>query len=177
MTEKAGLLVAEFVDGGAVTAAVRAAKEEGLTRIEAYGPHPMHDIEPLLGAHTLQIPIIAAIAAVSGAVGTYYMQYWMNAVDYPLNVGGRPLHSWPAFIPASIIVGVLASGAATLIGMLVLCGLPRLEHPLFALPGFERATEDRFFVVIARADPRFDERKTVELLVRRGAITVRGMSE
>jgi hypothetical protein len=80
----------------------------------------------------------------------------MTAVDYPLNVGGRPLNSWPAFIPASLIVAILWAGAATLIGLLLILRLPRLHHPVFAVPGFERASEDRFFLCIIQDDPIFD---------------------
>jgi hypothetical protein len=88
----------------------------------------------------------------------------MNAIDYPLNVGGRPLHSWPAFIPPTLIVGMLWAAAAALIGMLALCRLPRLHHPLFAVPGFERATVDRFFLCIDADDPRFDAVATRDFL-------------
>jgi hypothetical protein len=80
----------------------------------------------------------------------------MNAVDYPLNVGGRPLHSWPAFIPATLIVAILWAGAATLLSMLFILRLPELRHPVFAVPGFERASEDRYFLMVLRTDKRFE---------------------
>jgi hypothetical protein len=80
----------------------------------------------------------------------------MNAVDYPLNVGGRPLHSWPAFIPATIIVAILWAGLATLLGLLLILRLPRLHHPLFEVPGFERVSENRFFLCILSEDPLFE---------------------
>lgn len=172
MTQEAPILVAEFVTADAMTEAVRGARDLGLVELEAHGPYPMHNLEPLLGAHTLLIPVVATLAAIAGGVGTYVLQYWMNAVDYPLNVGGRPLHSWPAFIPACLIVGILASGATTLLGMLVLCRLPRLEHPMFDVPGFERASEDRFFLSIARSDRCFDEASIVALFARCGAISL-----
>ena len=94
--------------------AVRAAKRAGYTRLDAFSPFPLADLAKDLGVRTSAIPWIAFVAGLIGAAIQYGSQYWMNAVDYPLNVGGRPLHSWPAFIPASLIVAILWAGAATL---------------------------------------------------------------
>ncbi len=145
-------IVAEFTDGTEMTAAARVAMDAGLSGVEAYGPFPLEEIASRQNLHTWIVLAIAIGAAIAGAVGTYWLQFWMNAVDYPLNVGGRPLHSWPAFVPASIIVGVLSSGVATLLGMLILSGLPTLDHPMFDVPGFERASQDRFFVSVEVGD-------------------------
>jgi hypothetical protein len=114
------------------------------------------DLAKELGVRTSVIPWIACLAGLTGAIVQYGSQYWMNVVDYPLNVGGRPLHSWPAFIPASLIVAILWAGAATLIGLLLILRLPRLHHPVFAVPGFDRASEDRFFLHIMQDDPMFE---------------------
>ena len=145
-------IVAEFMDEATSTAAARAVHAAGIGQVESYGPYPLQDMARLRQVPTWIVPLITISAALAGAVGTYWLQYWMNAVDYPLNVGGRPLHSWPAFIPASIIIGVLAGGAATLVGMLMLCGLPRLDHEMLDIPGFERASQDRFFLRIDLAE-------------------------
>ena len=123
------------------------------------------------------IPWIAAIAGFIGAGIQYGSQYWLNAVDYPLNVGGRPLHSWPAFIPATLIVAILWAGAATLIALLFILNLPRLHHPVFAVPGFERASEDRFFLLISSRDPMFEPERCAAFLKRFEPQAVREVPE
>jgi hypothetical protein len=165
MTQPAYGIMAEFKTPEALMEAVRAAKHAGFTRLDAFSPFPLPEIAKELGIRTSAIPWIAFIAGLTGAAIQYGSQYWMNAVDYPLNVGGRPLHSWPAFIPASLIVAILWAGAATLIGLLLILRLPRLHHPVFAVPGFERASEDRFFLCILQDDPKFDSAAIREFLV------------
>jgi hypothetical protein len=127
----------------------------------------------VLGHGGIPVAIIAIVAGIFGACLQYFAQYWMNAIDWPLNIGGRPLHSWPAFIPPTLIVGMLWAAAAALIGMLALCRLPRLHHPLFAVPGFERASADRFFLCVLADDPRFDEAATRSFLRELAPETVR----
>lgn len=171
MTDAPGLL-AEFTSADAVRAAVRAADRAGYTRLEAFSPFPMPDIAKRLGHWPLVMPAIALTAGLIGAAVQYYAQYWMNVLDYPINVGGRPLHAWPAFIPAALIVGIMSAAAASLIGMLVLNRLPRLHHPLFDAKGFERASQDRFFLYIAGSDPKFDSAATKRFLKRQKAVSV-----
>ena len=156
MTERSYGIMAEFQTPETLMEAVRAAKHAGYTRLDAFSPFPLPELARELRIRTTAIPWIALIAGLVGGGLQYGSQYWMNAVDYPLNVGGRPLHSWPAFIPASLIVAILWAGAATLIGLLLILRLPRLHHPVFAVPGFERASEDRFFLCIMQDDPIFD---------------------
>lgn len=157
-------VVAEFESAEALAAAVTEARQAGYTRLDAFSPFPLRDVAETLGYRTSIIPWIAAAAGLVGAASQYYAQYWMNAVDYPLNVGGRPLHSWPTFLPSTIIVAILWAGAATLIGLLLILRLPRLHHPIFAMPGFERASEDRFFLCILADDPRFDASGAIQFL-------------
>lgn len=171
MTDRPGLL-AEFKDAEAIRSAVDAADEAGYTRLEAFSPFPMPDIAARLGHRPLVMPMIAIAAGIIGAAVQYYAQYWMNAVDYPINVGGRPLHAWPAFIPAALIVGIMWAAAASLVGMLVLNRLPRLHHPLFEAGGFERASQDRFFLFIGGDDPKFDGAATKRFLKRQKAVRV-----
>jgi hypothetical protein len=137
----------------------------------------VREVATAIGARPSAVPWIAAIAGFAGAVIQYGSQYWMNAVDYPLNVGGRPLHSWPAFLPATIIVAILWAGAATLLALLVLIGLPRLHHPVFAVPGFERASEDRFFLLISGHDPLFEPRRAEAFLKTLAPLAVREVAE
>jgi len=149
-------LMAEFRTPDELTQAAKAARLHGYTRLDAFSPFPLRDVAECLGVRTTAIPWIACIAGLTGAIIQYGSQYWMNAVDYPLNVGGRPLDSWPAYIPATLIVAILWAGFATLIGLLLILRLPRLHHPVFAVPGFERASEDRFFLCILSEDPLFE---------------------
>jgi hypothetical protein len=149
-------LVAEFTAPEALTEAVKAARRAGYTRLDAFSPYPLREVARCLGVRTTAIPWIATVAGLSGAIIQYASQYWMNAVDYPLNVGGRPLHSWPAYIPSPLIVAILWAGVATLVGLLLILRLPRLHHPVFDVPNFERASEDRFFLCILSSDPLFD---------------------
>ena len=150
-------LLARFDTPEAVHQAVRSARAAGYTEIRTYSPFPLEETHEVLGRAGFPIAAMSITAGIFGACLQYFSQYWMNAIDYPLNVGGRPLNSWPAFIPPTLIVGMLWAAAAALIGMLALCRLPRLHHPLFAVPGFERATVDRFFLLIRADDPRFEE--------------------
>lgn len=156
MTQRLYGLMAEFRTPEALTDAVRAAKRAGFTKIDAFSPFPLADLAGELGCRTSAVPWIALVAALLGAGLQYGSQYGMNVIDYPLNVGGRPLHSWPAFIPSTLIVAILWAGAATLLGLLVILRLPRLHHPVFAVPGFERASEDRFFLCLLSDDPLFE---------------------
>lgn len=156
MTDALHGVMAEFDDPGGLEEAVAAAKRDGYTRLDAFSPFPLPRIAAELGARPAAIPWVALLTGLIGGAIQYAAQYWLNVVDYPINVGGRPLHSWPAFIPATLIVAVLWTGVATLLVMLVILRLPRLNHPVFAATGFERASEDRFFLLILASDPRFD---------------------
>jgi hypothetical protein len=156
MTQYLHGIMAEFKTPEALMEAVSAAKRSGFTKFDAFSPFPLADLAKELGVRTTVIPWIALVAALTGAGLQYGSQYWMNVVDYPLNVGGRPLHPWPAFIPSTLIVAILWAGAATLLGLLLILRLPRLHHPVFAVPGFERASEDRFYLCILSIDPLFE---------------------
>ncbi|WP_262270185.1 DUF3341 domain-containing protein [Microvirga yunnanensis] len=173
MTQAPHGVMAEFKTPDALLAAVRAAKRAGYTRLDAYSPFPLPDLAGELGVRTTVVPWIAFVAGLIGAGLQYTAQYWMNAIDYPLNVGGRPLDSWPAFIPATLIVAILWAGAATLIGLLLILRLPRLHHPVFAVHGFERASNDRFFLCILGDDPLFEDGETRGFLEAQTPMMVR----
>ncbi|WP_207536976.1 DUF3341 domain-containing protein [Sabulicella rubraurantiaca] len=145
--------IAEFHDADALTEAVRAARAEGWTRFEAYAPHPVPDAAEAMGIHAAPVGWIAAGAGVAAMAGAYGLTMYLSVVDYPVNVGGRPPHAWPVYLPAAYIVGVLVAALAALLSMLWLNGLPRLHHPVFAARGFLRASEDRFFLWISPDDP------------------------
>lgn len=165
-------IMAEFETADGLLAAVHAARNAGYRRIEAFAPFPLADIATALGYRTAIVTVVAAAAALVGGGLTYLSEYWMNAIDYPLNVGGRPLHSWPAFIPATIIVSALWLATAAFLTMLFQCGLPRLNHPVFDVPDFDRASEDRFFICIQTTDPSYEPQDATDLLQRQGAISI-----
>lgn len=157
-------VLAEFETAEALAEALRRTRAAGYARIDAYSPFPVEGTARALGYRASLLPLLGLAAALIGGTIMYFTQYWMNGIDYPLNVGGRPLHSWPAFIPNVVIVGILWAAVAITLGMLAFNRLPRLDHPLFNVPGFERATQQRFFLCIRADDPRYEEAEAMRYL-------------
>jgi hypothetical protein len=157
-------LVVEFDRPDQLVEAAKRARQAGYTRLDAFSPFPLLELNDILALRKPFIPYIPLVAAAIGGAVQYYAQYWMNAVDYPINVGGRPLHSWPAFIPSAIIVALLWAGIATFVTFLAGTKLPQLHHPVFDIPDFERASQDRFFLWITADDPCFDHEQTLRFL-------------
>lgn len=156
--------VARFGSPDDLVEAVRRLREQGYRRLDAFTPYPLPELTKMLGGSTARIGWIAAIFALIGGALTYAVTYWTAVLDYPLNIGGRPLHSWSAFLPAALVSAALWSGLATLIGMLWLCDLPRWHHPLFDVKQFDRATYDKFFLLVGADDPKFESKETRRLL-------------
>lgn len=167
-TENLGLL-AEFVDPDDLVAATERIYEEGYRDFEAYAPMPVHGLPEAVGFPRSRMPLVVLIGGIIGCITGYGMQYYLMAINYPLNIGGRPLNSWPMFIPVTFELTVLFAALSAVLGMLAMNGLPRPNHPLFNVPQFDRATQDRFFVFIRRTDPLFHEHSTREFLQRQGA--------
>ena len=157
-------LLAEFATPQDILRATRQSRQEGYTRMDAYTPYPVEGLAGELGLPRSRIPFVVLIAGLVGAGAGFFMQYYSMAVDYPFNVGGRPLNSWPVFIPIAFEVMVLVAGFAALLGMLFLNGLPQPYHPLFNVPEFARASQDRFFLCIEAEDPKFDQEATRKFL-------------
>jgi hypothetical protein len=148
-------LVAEFADSSAVLKATQRAYENGYRSMDAYSPFPIHGLAEALGRKRTAVPLIVLLSGMTGGLGGYFMEWYSMRVDYPFNIGGRPLHSWPAFIPITFELTVLCAALSAIIGMLALNRLPEPYHPIFNAPGFERASVDRFFLCIESADPKF----------------------
>jgi Protein of unknown function (DUF3341) len=153
-------LLAEFETPTDLVQAVHAARQAGYTRMDAYSPFPIEGLSEALGFKRTKMPLLMFLGGLIGALGGYALQYYCAAVSYPINVGGRPLNSWPSFIPVTFELTVLLSALTGVFGLLALCGLPMPYHPLFHVPRFALATRDRFFLCIEAADPRFDRTAT-----------------
>ena len=157
-------LMAEFMTPEQILRATRQAREGGYTHMDAYTPYTVEGLADELGLRKTRVPFVVLVSGLVGAAAGFFMQYWSMAVDYPFNVGGRPLNSWPVFIPITFEVMVLVASFAALLGMLFLNGLPRLYHPVFNVPRFALASQDRFFLCIEATDPSFDGEQTRRFL-------------
>jgi hypothetical protein len=164
MSEACYGLVAEFSSAEALLEAVRAARAAGYRRLEAYTPFSVEGLPEALGPSPDRVPLFTLIGGIVGGIGGFFLQWYSAVVDYPINSGGRPLNSWPAFIPATFELAVLAAALAAFGGMLAFNGLPRLRHPIFDTPDFHLASRNRFFLCIRGDDPLFDPRRTHEWL-------------
>lgn len=160
----AGML-AEFRDVEALCDAARAARGHGYTRAEAYAPFPVEGLADILGMRRRWIAPAALAGGLLGGAGVYAMQWYAAVVDYPLNVGGRPLHSWPAFIPSAFETMLLGAACGAALAMLWLNGLPQLYHPLFEVEEFELASRNRFYLYLPARDPVFAVHAARALLV------------
>ncbi len=157
-------LMAEFENPKDLLTAARRAYAEGYRRMDAYTPLPVEGLAEALGFHDTRVPLIVLIGGILGCLGGFFLQYWTMAVDYPLNVGGRPLNSWPAFIPVTFELTILVAALSAAFGLLALCGLPMPYHPVFNVRRFELASRNRFFLCIEARDPRFDPEGTRRFL-------------
>ena len=162
-------LLAEFIEPDELVAAAARVYQQGYRDFEAYSPMPVEGLAEAVGFPRSRMPLVVLIGGVIGCVIGYGMQYWISVIEYPLNIGGRPLNSWPSFVPVVFEMTVLVGALFAVLGMLAMNGLPRPHHPLFGVPQFDRATQDRFFLCILSRDPLFHERTTREFLQRLGA--------
>jgi len=156
-------LIAQFGSADRLVMAARALHRAGYRRIDGFSPVPVEDLDPYLSGEIRRrwlLPLAALAGALALGGGGYLLQWWTSAVDYPLNVGGRPLHSWPSFLPATVILGILGAAVAAVLAMFALNRLPEPYHPLFNDPHFHRASADAFFLCVESADPLYDPRRT-----------------
>ena len=157
-------IMAEFDNPSDLVAAARRTYESGYRRINGYSPYPIEELTEAIGFTRTSLPLIVLIGGILGGLGGFFMQYWMEVIDYPLNVGGKPFNSWPAFIPITFETTVLCAAFAAVFGMLALNKLPQPYHPVFNAPNFDLATKDHFFLVIEANDPLFKHDEAIEFM-------------
>lgn len=157
-------VMAEFDTTEQLVAAAVETTAAGYRRVNAYTPFPVEGLAEALGFRRSNVPRITLLGGLLGGTGGFFMQYWISAVSYPLNIGGRPLNSWPAFIPVTFECAVLGAALFAVLGMLALNKLPQPHHPVFNVPRFGLASNDRFFLCIEADDPKFDRVQAAQFL-------------
>ncbi len=166
-------LLAELPGPRQLLRAVERAQEVGYERLDAFTPYPIEEVCHLVARHRKsKVSLFVLLGGIVGAVFGFGLQTWVSVVAYPLNVGGRPYFSWPAFVPMTLETTILFAAFAAVIGMFTLNNLPQPYHPVFNVDRFERATQDAYFLLIEAADSRFDSESTCDFLEQLGASEV-----
>jgi len=165
-------LLAEFDSPTALVKAAEATHAAGYVKIDAYSPLPIEGLAEAIGYHHDLVPLVTLIGAIIGGATGYLMQYWINTMAYPLNIGGKPFHSWPSFIVVTFEMTILFGGISAVFGMLALNGLPMPYHPVFNVSRFAMASKDRFFLIVFSSDKKYDDVKTREFLESLGPKTL-----
>ncbi|HWR36134.1 MAG TPA: DUF3341 domain-containing protein [Clostridia bacterium] len=153
-------LMAEFDNPTDIVEAAERAHAAGYRRMDAYSPYPIEELSDAIGFRKTRVPLVVLVGSILGGLSGYLLQYWISAVSYPLNIGGRPYHSWPSFIIVTFEMTILFGGISAVVGMLALNGLPMPYHPVFNNPRFSAASRDRFFLCIEASDRQFDPEST-----------------
>jgi hypothetical protein len=162
-------LLAEFDSPTEIVAAAKKAHQAGYRKMDAYSPFPIEALSEAIGFHKNSVPLIVLAGGLIGLLSGLGLQIWTSAIDYPLNVGGRPYISWPSFIPITFELTILLAAFGAVLGMFALNGLPQPYHPLFNSPRFELASRTHFFLCIEAKDPKFDPAETRRFLESLGA--------
>jgi hypothetical protein len=153
-------IAAEYEDAEQILTAANKAREAGYKRMDAYSPFPVHGLADAVGFKDNRLPWLIFFMGVAGTCVGIGLEYYTSVVDYPMNIGGRPLMSWPSFIPVAYECTILLAAFGAVFGMLGLNGLPQPYHSIFNAENFDRASQDRFFLCIEATDPKFDVENT-----------------
>lgn len=170
-------LMAEFENPNDLVAAARQAREAGYAKLDAYTPYPIEALTEALDVHDRKLPALVLVFGILGGLAGYALCWWTSVVAYPLNVGGKPFHSVPAFVVPTFETTILFAAFAAVLGMLGLNGLPMPYHPVFNTPRFALASRDRFFLCIEARDPKFDHNETWAFLTKLGPRVVMDVEE
>lgn len=171
-TKKVVGLLAQYESPSAIYHAAEKVRDAGFKRFDSYTPFPVHGLDKAMGLGPSYLPWLVLVAGTTGALSILFFMIWASAYDYPLNIGGKPTWSIPAFIPITFEVTVLLSGLTSVFGMFFLNAMPKFYHPLFSVPSFRRATDDGFFIMIEARDQHFDLEKTRQFLQNTKATSV-----
>jgi hypothetical protein len=170
-------LLAEYHDREELVRAAEQVRDAGYRRFDAYTPYPIEELAHIVGARHSALPGLVFVGGLIGGVAGFALCYWSSVVAYPMNIGGRPFNSWPAFIIPTFETTILFAAFTAVLGMLALNGLPRPHHPVFNVPRFALASRDSYFLYVEARDARFDLRVTRELLARLGAVEVSDVAD
>lgn len=163
-------VLAQFANASQLCAAIERLRRDGFGSFEAFTPFPVDEMDECLRLRSTPMPWIILVGGILGGASVYALEYWVNLFAYPLNIGGRPLNSWPAFIPPTFEGAVMGASAFAIVGVILVCGLPRLHHPLFEIEAFKRASTDGFFLAISSNDAKYDSVQLLKLLKQAGAM-------
>jgi hypothetical protein len=157
-------LMAEFDNPTALVDAATKARLAGYRKMDAFSPIPIEELNEALDLKRTRLPLLVLLGGILGGFAGFSLEYWVSVIAYPMNVGDRPLNSWPQFIPVTFETTVLGAALTAFVGMWALNKLPQPYHPVFNVEAFGRASTDRFFLVIEATDPRFDRMGTMQFL-------------
>ena len=157
-------VMAEFDNPTALVNAAREARAKGYRKLDAYTPFPIEELSEALHLHKNKLPLIVLLGGIAGGICGYLLQYYVTVIYFPINIAGRPLHSWPMYIIITFELTILFASISAFLGFLALCGLPMPYHPVFNVPRFAFASRNRFFLCIEATDPLFDRKTTCDFL-------------
>jgi hypothetical protein len=157
-------VMGEFAHPQDLVDAIDRVRSEGYTKLDAYTPYPIEEVWEAIGHHKSPVPLIVLLGGIGGGLAGFFLQYWVAVLEYPVNVGGRPFNSWPAFIPVTFECTILGAVLAAVAGVFILNGLPEPYHPVFNVQRFAFASRDRYFLCIEARDPKFDRESARQLL-------------
>jgi hypothetical protein len=157
-------LLAEFDSATAIVSAARKTRNAGYTKVDTFTPFPIHELDGALKLPRTKLPWLVFFGGIGGMLGGFALEYWISVIDYPLNIGGRPFASWPAFVVPAYETTILCASITAVVMMIALNGLPQPYHPVFNAPNFSSASADRFFLCIEAADGKFDPAGTRQFL-------------
>jgi hypothetical protein len=157
-------LLAEFDTPAALVAAAQRTYAEGYRKLDTFSPFPIEEAWEAIGHHDRRLSLIVLMGGIIGGLGGYGLEYWVHTMAYPVNIAGKPLNSWPQFIPVTFEMTILIAALSAVLGMIVLNGLPMPYHPVFNVARFEHASRDKFFLLVESTDPKFDRQRTLEFL-------------